>query len=153
MTRIRAAVAGDVEQVAELWTTSAGPTRLPSGATEAHRLLARDPEALLVAESDGRVIGTLIVGWDGWRCSLYRMAVRGDHRRSGVAAALVRAARERAGSVGASRLDAIVDLDNGGGIAFWESQGFERNHNNGRWNATVPSDGRDGDVTTGRRET
>src|SRR5690349_333915 len=133
MTKIRVAEAGDVGEVAELWATSAGPTRLPSGETETLRLLARDPAALLVAVDDERVIGTLIVGWDGWRCSLYRMAVRSDHRRSGVAAALVDAARARADSLGAARLDAIVDLDNAGGIAFWESQGFERNHNNGRW--------------------
>jgi hypothetical protein len=30
-------------------------------------LLQRDPTALFVAEMDGRLVGTLIVGWDGWR--------------------------------------------------------------------------------------
>lgn len=138
MVTIRTGATGDIDDVVELWGQSAGPTSLPCGAAEVAALMTRDPEALLVAESDGVVVGTLIVGWDGWRCNLYRMAVRSDHRRSQVATALVAAAHERAGSVGAARLDAIVDLDNPGGIAFWESMGFIRKQNNGRW-CSAPS--------------
>lgn len=135
MTTIRVARQDDLDDVVELWQTSAGPTRLPCGVDEARQLLRRDPDALFVAETDGRVVGTLIVGWDGWRCNLYRMAVRPDHRRGGIAAALVGAAHRRAQAIGAERLDAIVDVDNDTGIAFWESLGFERNHSNGRWSS------------------
>jgi len=65
-----------------------------------------------------------------------------------VAAALVAAAHRRARSLGAARLDAIVDLDNADGIAFWEALGFARKHSSGRWcsthsTATSPSAGSD----------
>lgn len=137
MTTIRVARQDDLDQAVALWDTAAGPTSLPCGIDEVRRLVERDPDALLVADAgdDARpvVVGTLIVGWDGWRCHMYRMTVRPDHRRDGVAARLVDAARRRAEALGAERLDAIVDLDNPGGIAFWESMGFTRRLNNGRW--------------------
>jgi predicted MFS family arabinose efflux permease len=44
-------------------------------------LLNADPEALLVAEVDGVVVGSLIAAWDGWRGSFYRLAVSGLPRR------------------------------------------------------------------------
>ncbi len=47
-------------------------------------------------DSDARVVGTLIVGWDGWRCHLYRLAVDRTVRRSGIAGTLVAEARRRA---------------------------------------------------------
>lgn len=31
------------------------------------RLLQRDPDALILAEDDGQLVGTPIAGWDGWR--------------------------------------------------------------------------------------
>ena len=125
-----------------MWETAAGPTTLPCGIDEVRRLVDRDAEALLVAdarsgdEAGSDVVGTLIVGWDGWRCNMYRMTVRPDHRRGRVATELVEAAHRRAEALGAERLDAIIDLDNPGGIAFWESIGFTRKPNNGRWVST-----------------
>ena len=54
------------------------------------RLLAADPQALLVAELDGVVAGSLIAAWDGWRGSFYRLAVSPEHRRKGLATMLLR---------------------------------------------------------------
>lgn len=141
MVTIRVARQDDLDQVVALWETAAGPTTLPCGIDEVRRLVDRDADALLVADAAGDeagsdVVGTLIVGWDGWRCHMYRMTVRPDHRRGGVASELVEAAHRRAAALGAERLDAIVDLDNPGGIAFWESFGFTRKLNNGRWCST-----------------
>ena len=145
MATIRAARHDDLDQVVALWETAAGPTTLPCGIDEVRRLVDRDADALLVADASNDasddptrsdIVGTLIVGWDGWRCHMYRMAVRPDHRRNHVATDLVEAAHRRATALGAERLDAIVDIDNPGGIAFWESIGFVRKPNNGRWVST-----------------
>jgi ribosomal protein S18 acetylase RimI-like enzyme len=51
-------------------------------------LLDTDPEALLVVESDG-IVGSLIVAWDGWWGSFYRLSVHPDRRRQGIATALL----------------------------------------------------------------
>ena len=133
MTTVRAGTAADVDAVLDLWATSAGPTRLPSDSGAVLRLLERDSRALLVAENDGAVVGTLILGWDGWRAHLYRMAVRPDHRRHGVGRALLDAAEERAREVGARRLDAQVDDGNEVGVAFWAGLGFARDPEDRRW--------------------
>ena len=45
---------------------------------------------LFVAEDEGRLLGTLIAGFDGWRGNMYGMAVEPDQRRRGVGTALVR---------------------------------------------------------------
>jgi ribosomal protein S18 acetylase RimI-like enzyme len=43
------------------------------------------PGALLVAEIDGVLAGSLIAAWDGWRGSFYQPAVSPEHRRRGLA--------------------------------------------------------------------
>ena len=47
-------------------------------------LLARDPGALIVAEADGEIVGSVVAGWDGWRGSVYRLAVAERYRRAGL---------------------------------------------------------------------
>ncbi|MFT2543482.1 GNAT family N-acetyltransferase, partial [Escherichia coli] len=66
-------------------------------------LLCRDPEAVLVVRSEGRIVGTVIAGWDGWRAHLYRLAVHPDHRRQGLARVLLDAAEDRLRALGAGR--------------------------------------------------
>ncbi len=133
MSVIRTAVPVDLPDVVDLWDRAGGPTRLAGRHAEANRLLERDPDALLVAERDGRVVGTLIVGWDGWRCHLYRLAVEPSARRHGVARALVAEAEDRARQLGAVRLDAMVDNANETAIGFWASTGFQPEDHDARW--------------------
>jgi ribosomal protein S18 acetylase RimI-like enzyme len=69
------------------WREAAENSRRPPDTAEAvTALLGRDPEAVILAEHDGALIGSVIAGWDGWRYHLYRLAVRpGWRRRGGVA--------------------------------------------------------------------
>jgi ribosomal protein S18 acetylase RimI-like enzyme len=133
MVTIRHGRIGDVAAVVDLWNRAGGPTRQAGQRDEAEALLRRDPEALLVAEEGGRIVGTLIVGWDGWRCHLYRLAVDAAHRRANVASLLTAEARRRATVLGAVRLDAMVNRDNTGAVAFWESVGFVFDGPEARW--------------------
>jgi ribosomal protein S18 acetylase RimI-like enzyme len=133
VTTVRSALSADLPEVLALWERAAGPTRHAGGRSEAERLLERDPGALLVAEANGRITGTLVVGWDGWRCHLYRLAVEETARRSGTASALVTEARARAAHHGAVRIDAMIHRRNVGAVAFWESAGFSPDTDDGRW--------------------
>jgi ribosomal protein S18 acetylase RimI-like enzyme len=123
-TVVRPAQRHDVDAVLALWERAAGPTSQPGTPDSIALLLERDPGALIVAEHDRAIVGTLIVGFDGWRCHLYRLAVDADHRRDGIATQLVARARERARELGARRLDAMVDGDNELGVGFWSAIGF-----------------------------
>ena len=90
------------------------------------QLLEGDEQALLVAESGGAVIGSLIATWDGWRGNFYRLAVLPEHRRRGVARALLEEGERRLLARGALRLCAIVDGADAGALELWRSAGYER---------------------------
>jgi ribosomal protein S18 acetylase RimI-like enzyme len=95
-------------------------------------LLERDPEALLVAERNGEVVGALIAAWDGWRANMYRLAVRSEQRRQGIARALVRAGEESLHRRGAARVTALVAFEDDAAGGFWEAVGYPRDHEIGR---------------------
>ena len=57
-------------------------------------LLEHDPGALMVAESSGRVVGTVIAAWDGWRGSVYRVRGLAGPPTPGVRPSLVGRGRE-----------------------------------------------------------
>ena len=133
MAIVRTATAADIDAVVDLWVRAAGPTRLPSDGGAVVRLLERDPGALLVAEKAGEIVGTLITGWDGWRCHLYRLAMDPRFRRRTIASRLLDAGRERARGLSARRLDALVSDDNAAAIAFWQDAGFDHDDEDRRW--------------------
>jgi ribosomal protein S18 acetylase RimI-like enzyme len=132
--QIRAATAADADAVVALWrdTPDVLATRTDDvGAVKT--LLARDANALLVAEVDDTIVATLIVGWDGWRGSLYRMAVDPAARRRGIATALVRHAEAMLASYGCVRVVAMVNVQEDHAMSFWRAAGFTRNDDDGRF--------------------
>ena len=48
--------------------------------TEIERKLTRDPDLFLVAEVDGRIIGSVIGGFDGRRGMIYHLAIAAEYR-------------------------------------------------------------------------
>lgn len=110
----------------DLWRRAEASPSPTESAEDVGGLLLRDPEALLLAETDdGEVVGSLIVGWDGWRGAFYRLAVDPEHRRRGLATALVRAGEERLRALGARRLNVTVETHEADAMAFWASAGYE----------------------------
>ncbi len=123
----------DAEAVLELWAQGRSEHASTADRLEdVERLIADSPAALLVAERDGEIVGALIAGWDGWRGNMYRLAVRKDHRRQGIAIALVRAGEEYLQSCGVGRVTALVAFDDDAAGAFWESAGYPQDQEIGR---------------------
>src|ERR1700733_15519309 len=88
---LRAGPAADVDALRELWAEAAeNAERAPDTREAVTALLGRDPAALIVAEQAGELVGSVIAGWDGWRCHLYRLAVRPARRRRGGGSAVLR---------------------------------------------------------------
>lgn len=131
---IRAARTDDLDGVIVLWKTAAENADRPVDRRQSiGALLERDPEALILAFEDGEMVGTIIAGWDGWRAHLYRLAVRPDRRRRGVARALLDAAQRRLEALGATRLDAMVLNANEDGQQLWEQAGYAPQQQWTRW--------------------
>jgi ribosomal protein S18 acetylase RimI-like enzyme len=119
--------------VLELWTEArSGHASTTDRLADVERLIADSPAALLVAERDGEIVGALIAGWDGWRGSLYRLAVREGQRRRGIGVALVRAGEEYLHGCGVRRVTALVAFEDEAAGAFWEAAGYPQDRDVGR---------------------
>ncbi len=131
---LRAGCPADIPEVLEFWQTAAEDAhRPPDSAAALAALLARDPAALLLAHDDDRLVGTVIAGWDGWRCHLYRLAVAPDRRRAGIGAALIAAAEDRLRDLGGTRADAMVLTDNATAHRAWTRAGYAPQPEWSRW--------------------
>ncbi|NGO78563.1 GNAT family N-acetyltransferase [Streptomyces sp. YC504] len=131
--RIRAAGPEDLDAVLAFWKTAAEGTSISDDRAGVERLVERDPRALILAELDGDLVGTVIAGFDGWRCHLYRLAVHPDRRRRGIGAALLTAAEERFAALGGRRADAMVLVRNETGQRAWEAGGYRPEEHWRRW--------------------
>ncbi|MFE9774537.1 GNAT family N-acetyltransferase [Streptomyces sp. NPDC005931] len=131
--RIRAAGPEDLDDVLDFWKSAAEGTSISDDRAGVERLVARDPEALILAELDGVLAGTVIAGFDGWRCHLYRLAVRPDRRRRGIASALLAAAEARFVRLGGRRADAMVLQRNETAQHAWGAAGYAPEERWRRW--------------------
>jgi len=123
---LRPGRAEDAPAVLELWRAAGAEPTATDDVTSVRALVARDPDALVVAELDGAVVGSIVVGFDGWRAHLYRLAVHPRARRRGVASALVAAAERHLRGLGARRVNALVVVDHPHAVAFWDAVGYRR---------------------------
>jgi ribosomal protein S18 acetylase RimI-like enzyme/8-oxo-dGTP pyrophosphatase MutT (NUDIX family) len=124
--KLRSANPQDISSVLNLWRIAGGPLSVSDTPEGIARLLTRDPDALLVAESGGVVVGSLIAAWDGWRGSFYKLVVHPEHRRQGLATELLREGESCLRARGTVRLTAIVAEDDPAAIAFWEAAVYQR---------------------------
>jgi ribosomal protein S18 acetylase RimI-like enzyme len=131
--RIRNATEADIASVLDLWAVAGSSPSISDTPDGLVQLLAADPLALLVAELDGVLAGSLIAAWDGWRGSFYRLAVSPEHRRKGLATMLLREGERRLRERGAVRLTAIVADDVAGAMDFWRAAGYERQGHRARF--------------------
>ena len=120
---IRPARPDEAQQILEVWLEAEATPSSTDTRGEVTKLLGEPAAVLLVAEADGRLVGTVIGGWDGWRGSIYRLAVLPAYRRRGIARALVCEAERRLDWMGGRRISALVDSDHPWATDFWDSLG------------------------------
>jgi len=123
----------EIESVLDLWRRADAAPSVSDDAAGVGGLLERDPDALLLAVEDDALLGTLIAGFDGWRGTLARLAVDPDHRRRGIATALLAAGEDRLRRLGARRLSAIVLESHDHAVGFWSAVGYSRDARVGRF--------------------
>jgi ribosomal protein S18 acetylase RimI-like enzyme len=125
MVQIRAFTETDTEAVVALWQEA----RLTRPWNDPHRDIQRkattQPELFLVADDDGSVVGTAMVGYDGHRGWIHYLAVAASERGTGLGRALVGEAETMLAALGCAKVQLQVRPDNTDVMAFYESLGYE----------------------------
>jgi len=127
----------EIPGVLGLWREAGSVPSVSDDPACLERLLETSKDALLVAETDGLVVGTIIAGWDGWRANFYRLAVLPSARRQGIALRLVADAERRLAARGARRLSAIVMSTHDPAVALWLAAGYIHDTRVGRYVRTL----------------
>ena len=117
---------GDFPAARLLWE-KAGPgihLRRSDEPVEIEKKLLRDPDLFLIAEIDGKMVGTVLGGFDGRRGMVYHLAVSGQYRRQGIGELLMNQLEHRLKAKGCIRCYLLVTVENAEAISFYEKRGW-----------------------------
>ncbi|HVT74725.1 MAG TPA: GNAT family acetyltransferase [Lacunisphaera sp.] len=124
--RVRPFTRADGAVVVALWE-ACGLTRPWN---DPHQDIARklkvNPEMFLVAEAGGRIVGTVMAGYEGHRGWINYLAVEPSRRRGGLGRRLMAEAERLLRAAGCPKINLLVRTDNAAVIAFYERIGFQR---------------------------
>jgi ribosomal protein S18 acetylase RimI-like enzyme len=116
----------DEAEVAALWQEvlpDSAPHNEPHGSIR--RKLAVERDLFFVADEDGRVVGTVMGGYDGHRGWIYSVAVSPRYRGRGIGSALVRRVEAGLAGKGCLKVNLQVISSNAGVVAFYQKLGFQ----------------------------
>ena len=88
------------------------------------RFLKRNPTTSVVAEKDGRIVGSILCGHDGRRGCLYHVCVDEDYRRHGIGKRMVVFAMKALKEEKINKVSLIAFTGNDIGNAFWNTIGW-----------------------------
>jgi ribosomal protein S18 acetylase RimI-like enzyme len=81
-------------------------------------------DLIFVAETDDKIVGACIAGYDGHRGWLYAVAVSPEHRRNGTGTQLVTYAMQALKEIGCIKVNLQIRATNTEVAAFYRSLGF-----------------------------
>src|SRR3954451_9575629 len=115
----------DEAEVIALWEIVFGyPSPHNDPATVIRHKLAVQRELFLVARLDGRLVGTVMGGYDGHRGWVYSLAVAPEARRRGVGTALMRHVERELAARGCPKVNLQILVSNAGTVEFYKKLGY-----------------------------
>lgn len=117
----------DYDQVYQLWESIEKGVRVGRSDTprEIEKKLSRDPDLFLVAESDNRIIGSVIGGFDGRRGLVYHLAVASEFRGNGIGSQLMDELEVRMRAKGCLKSYLLVTVDNTEAEEYYKRHGWQ----------------------------
>jgi len=115
----------DYEGVAALWEEVGFWPHVAEDRAWYERALARNPGCALVWREDGRIVGTVVGGWDGLRGWIYHLGVSLGYQGKGLGRALLAKAEARLHARGVGQINLMVDDTNARAEAFYLRAGYE----------------------------
>ena len=125
--RIREFTLDDYDPVYALWQNAGDGIGIGRSDTreEIAKKLQRDPDLFLVAEDEGKIVGTVIGGYDGRRGLIYHLAVELAYRQRGIGKWLMDEIERRLIEKGSLKSYLLVKRENEDVIKFYRRQGWE----------------------------
>jgi ribosomal protein S18 acetylase RimI-like enzyme len=122
---VHAATPADREATVALWE-AAGLTRpWNDPRSDFDMALATPASTILVARGDGRLSGSVMVGFDGHRGWVYYLATAPDDRHQGIGRTLMAAAEAWLQERGCLKIQLMVRGDNAQARGFYAALGYE----------------------------
>jgi len=120
----------DTQAVLALWAQAFPEYATPGKPQRDPRLsirnkLAMQPEFFFVGLLEERLIGTVMVGYDGHRGWMYSLAVAEDERGNGYARALVEHAERALAAIGCPKLNLQIMANKPETQAFYAKLGYQ----------------------------
>jgi ribosomal protein S18 acetylase RimI-like enzyme len=116
----------DTEAVVDLWRRCRLLRPWNDPHEDIRRKLAVGDDLFLVAEEEGRVVGSIMGGYDGHRGSIFYLAVDPDHRHRGWGETLLAEVELRLLERGCPKINLQVRTDNEETLGFYLRRGFAR---------------------------
>ena len=125
---IRVMTIDDYDEVYALWKKirGFGIRSIDDSREGVERFLRRNPTTSVVAEEDGKIVGSILCGHDGRRGCLYHVCVHKDYRMRGIGTAMVVYAMNALKKEQISKVSLIAFTKNDIGNAFWNRIGWTR---------------------------
>ena len=122
---IAPASAADRASVIALWHAAELTRPWNDPGADFNTALAHPPAAILLARSDGELVGSVMVGFDGHRGWVYYLASDPARRGQGIGRALMAAAEDWLRTRGAPKIQLMVRSDNAAAQGFYAALGYE----------------------------
>ncbi len=118
----------DYDDVRALWMTirGFGIRALDDSREDVERFIRRNPTTSVVAEFDGRIIGSILCGSDGRQGAMYHVCVAEEFRRKGIGTQMVDFCLRELRKMGINKIALIAFKSNDAGNAFWNKIGWVR---------------------------
>lgn len=122
---VRQFVIEDTDAVLDIWQRTDLPGARLAPRAEIQKKLKFQPESFFVGVLDGRVVATVMAGYDGHRGWLYMVAVHPSFQRRGVGTAMVEAAEGWLRQMGCPKVKLQVEPGRPGVADFYRRLGYE----------------------------
>ena len=125
---IRIMTMDDYEEVYKLWKKihGFGIRSIDDSREGIERFIKRNPATSIVAEMDGKIVGSILYGHDGRRGCFYHVCVDENYRRRGIGKTMVVHAMEELKKEKINKVSLIAFTKNDVGNAFWNQIGWTK---------------------------
>lgn len=122
----RRATPDDADLTLQFWKDSGASMSTTDEADYLRRVTENPATVFLLAIVDGKIVGSLLGAFDGWRGNMYRLVVHPSHRRQGIGRQLVRQVKKVFSEWGVRRVTVLIEVDRPWAMEFWSAVGYPR---------------------------